>query len=64
MYRQPGPRRRLAVRDAVAEVLEEQRVILSEGSLAEGDERGLRRSQRLLKDPEISEGWPNPPGAK
>ena len=55
------PQRRLAVRGAVLDVLNEQRVILSEGSLAAvlndvSDEVvGFGPIERLLKDPEVSE---------
>jgi len=55
------PQRRVAVRGAVLDVLNEQRVILSEGSLAAvmnqvSDEVvGFGPIERLLKDPEVSE---------
>ena len=55
------PQRRLAVRGAVLDVLNEQRVILPEGSLAAvlndvSDEVvGFGPIERLLKDPEVSE---------
>jgi pilus assembly protein CpaF len=56
-----APERRLVVKSAVMDLLREQRVILSEGSLAEvmsgvSDEVvGLGPIERLIKDPEISE---------
>ena len=55
------PERRLAVRSVVMEVLDEHRVILPEGSLADvmnevSDEVvGFGPIERLLKDPEVSE---------
>ncbi len=59
--RMPPPQRRIAVRGAVMELLEEERVILSGGALAEvmsevsDDVVGFGPIERLLKDPEISE---------
>jgi pilus assembly protein CpaF len=55
------PQRRVAVRGAVLDVLNEQRVILSDGALAAvmndvSDEVvGFGPIERLLKDPEVSE---------
>jgi hypothetical protein len=57
-----APQRRVAVQGAVMDVLREERAILPAGSLAQvvnevSDEVvGLGPIERLLKDPEVSEG--------